>query len=363
MSRVGKAFALALILVAAPATAFAVSDSTLPGSWRKLPPAPLAVDHSLTGVWTGRQLIVFGVRLRKSGPVAVAADYDPAGGAWRRLTPPTGAVVSGSSVWTGKEMLLWGPFSGLAFNPSTNRWRPLRQSLSGIVVWTGREAIGWGGGCCGDAWSTGSAFNPATGTWRKLARSPLAPSQQPTGAWTGHELVLFVSGYDPDGKPWPARLARAAAYNPVTDTWRRIAPLPQRGVRWSSTAVWDGREVLVVAADPSSRSAFAYNPVTNRRRRLASMSSGRVGATTVWTGTRLLLWGGEGPGAATVARAGLVYEPRTDRWSALPVWPLQARAGSAVVWTGRSLIVWGGVGGTSGATHFADGAVFTPATP
>ena len=44
---------------------------------------------------------------------------------------------------------------------------------------------------------------------------------------TGRERVLFVSGINPaDEKPWPARLARAAAYNPVTDTWRRIAPLP-----------------------------------------------------------------------------------------------------------------------------------------
>ena len=28
--------------------------------------------------------------------------------------------------------------------------------------------------------------------------------------WDGHEVVFFVSGFDPDGKPWPARFARAA---------------------------------------------------------------------------------------------------------------------------------------------------------
>ena len=71
----------------------------------------------------------------------------------------------------------------------------------------------------GDAFSDGVAYNPAANTWRKLPRSPLGGSQHPTGAWTGHELVIFVSGLDPDGKRWPGRLARAAAYNPATNTW------------------------------------------------------------------------------------------------------------------------------------------------
>ena len=114
-----------------------------------------------------------------------------------------------------------GPFSTLAFNPLTNRWRQLRRGHGGLVVWTGRELIGWGGGCCGDAFSDGVAYNPSANRWRNLPRSPLAGSQSPLGAWAGRELFVFVGNLDPDGKPWPARLARAAAYNPATNTWRR----------------------------------------------------------------------------------------------------------------------------------------------
>lgn len=84
--------------------------------------------------------------------------------------------------------------------------------------------IGWGGGCRGDAFPDGAAYNPAANSWHTLARSPLAGSQSPQGAWTGRELIIFVGGTDPDGNAWPARLARAAAYSPATDTWRRIAP-------------------------------------------------------------------------------------------------------------------------------------------
>jgi hypothetical protein len=364
MNRLGKTFALALILTVAPAAALAGS-SPVAGTWHKLPAAPIAVEQSLTSVWTGKQLVIYGRNLIGANPVNVAAAYDPAADSWRRLTPPAGPPdwITGA-VWTGKETLLWGPLNGLALNPVTDHWRRLRRSLpGGIIVWTGREAIGWGGGCCGDAWSNGAAYKPATDTFRNLARSPLAPSQGPIGGWTGRELVVFVSGYSPEGKPYPARLARAAAYNPATNTWRRIRPLPQPG----GTAVWDGRELLVIGGGAHAQSALAYNPATNRWRRLASPPTGRFGAAAVWTGKRLLLWGGQNGHASAVVRGGLAYYPRTNRWSTILPAPLKARGDSSIAWTGRALIVWGGEIGTPPGTSIppkypADGAAFTPTT-
>ena len=184
-------------------------------------------------------------------------------------------------------------------------------------MWTGREAIGWGGGCCGDAFASGAAYNPTTDGYRMLARSPLAPSQRPVGAWNGRELLLFVSGYDPEGKRWPARFARAAAYNPATNTWRRLAPLPNTSLRFASSAVWDGREVLVPAVGAGSRLTYAYTPATNKWRLRAPLPSGRVGATAVWTGTRLVLWGGSRDGLVNLGN-GVAYDPHTNRWTSFP---------------------------------------------
>src|SRR5439155_23903021 len=112
-----------------------------------------------------------------------------------------------------------------------------------------------------------------------------------------------VSGFNPDGKPWPARLARAAAYNPATNSWRRIAQPPASG----GTAVWDGHELLVVGGGAHSQSALAYNPAANRWTRLAPLPSGLAGGSAVWTGRRLLLWGGQ-------KGRGLSYDPHTKRW-------------------------------------------------
>jgi hypothetical protein len=360
MSRFAKPALVAFILLAAPAVAFAASrTSSIPGSWRKLPGAPIAVDDSLASAWTGRQLIVYGRR----GTSDVAAAYDPAANVWTKLATPAGRAPAwvDAPTWTGKELLLWSPFGAEAFNPATRSWRHLKASVpGGIIVWTGREAIGWGGGCCGDAWSGGAAYTPQTDTFRRLPHGPLAPSQSPIGGWDGHELLLFVSGLTPDGKPYSARLARAAAYNPRTNRWRRIAPLPSQG----GTATWDGHELLVTGSGLRGQSAFAYKPATNRWRRLASLPAPRRAGTAVWIGGRLIVWGGESLRGAPV-RDGVAYEPSTNRWTALPRSLLRARDGAAVAWTGRSLIVWGGTIGTPVGTsippkHPADGAMFTP---
>jgi N-acetylneuraminic acid mutarotase len=337
-------------------------------------------------------MLVFG-RAQPNPPwsVDVAAAYDPATDTWRRLAPLAGPKGNYeghySAVWTGKEMLVFGPFDSQAFNPLTNHWRRLPAErgggAGGLVLWTGHEMIDWGGGCCGDASSGGSAYNPTTNTWRTLAPSPLAPSQQPIGAWTGRELIIFVGGLDPDGKPYPARFARAAAYNPTNNTWRRLAPLP--APRGGATAVWDGREVLVVGGVGAPRGGkppalaavgFAYNPATNRWRRLPPMESGREGASVVWTGKRLLVWGGqtaragslpvscaEVPTPCVIAGHGLAYDPAADRWSPLAKAPLLGRLDPAAVWTGHAMIVWGGGTGRPPYQGFTDGALFAPATP
>jgi N-acetylneuraminic acid mutarotase len=284
-----------------------------------------------------------------------------------RLSPPPDAgtvdLTGVDVVWTGKEMLAFG-WNAVAYRPTTDAWRDLPRTLpGGIVVWTGREAIGWGGGCCGDAWSNGTAYTPVTDAYRNLARSPLAASQHPLGAWTGRELDLFVGGFDPNDKAYPARLARAAAYNPRTNTWRRIAPLPGSDVRYAfrGTAVWDGREILVVGAGVKARDAFAYNPRTNAWRRLAPLPAPRAGWTAVWTGKRLVVWGGSNPLGTAQLADGVAYAPKTDSWSTIPRAPLRARYGPAVQWTGKELIVWGGgIPRKTGAPRLPrDGAAFT----
>jgi len=339
----GLGSAIAFLLVACGSGA-AAEPRAAGSPWRTLPAAPVAIDAGWTSVWTGKQLMLLG---RGKAGDAVES-YEPVSTTWKRLSPPAGPGYEPNynAVWTGKNALLFAPFRSSAYDPATKTWKTLRKWVGGgIVVWTGREAIGWGGGCCGDAFGNGLAYNPATDTYRELAPSPLAPSQGPIGAWTGHELVLFSSGFNPaEARPFPGNLGRGAAYNPATDTWRRITPLPGSALGFGGAAAWDGHEVLVAGDGASARAAFAYDPATNQRRPLATMPFGLRDARVFWTGERLLVWGG------SETSRGLAYDPSGDRWSVLPPAPIPGFA-VALAWTGRSLIVGSGV-------HLA---AFTPA--
>jgi len=348
------------------------ASPVLAGIWRRLPTAPSPGPSALTvSVWTGRQMVIFG-RAYPKPPLGidVAAAYSPSSNTWRRLTPLKGPAGNFQgeyhAVWTGQEMLVLGPGDFQAYNPLSDRWRrpaapPTAVDGAGLVVWTGKEVIDWGGGCCGDAFATGWGFNPVTNRWRKLPSSPLAPSQSPSGVWTGHALIVLVSGLDPDGKPYPSRFARIAAYNPVCKAWRRLAPLPAS--RFNADVVWDGHEMLVVGGvvaaqggKPGSpaKVGFAYDPKTNRWRQVAPMPTGRTNFPAIWTGKRLLTWGGSTPAS------GIAFDPTANRWSSLPPAPLTGRASLTAVWTGRSMILWGGTILNQQSKVFTEGASFTP---
>src|SRR5208283_977556 len=88
---------------------------------------------------------------------------------------------------------------------------------------------------------TASAAATLHGTWQKL---PAAPVRQVQGsmvsAWTGREMIIHGN-------------ATTFAYNPATNTWRKIpsAPLEKRA---SAKGAWTGRELVVaggITDDPT----------------------------------------------------------------------------------------------------------------
>ena len=79
----------------------------------------------------------------------------------------------------------------------------------------------------------------ADGRWLPMAAAPIPPRSMPATAWTGEEVIV-VGGEAANGE-W---LSDAAAYNPTTNTWRRLPDAPAPVGPGSQTALTD--EVLVV---------------------------------------------------------------------------------------------------------------------
>ena len=233
-------------------------------AWERLDPAPAAPD--------GVQLLTIGERLLLYGGCAhdyrdqggcgasrKAWIFDPASGDWT-ATPASPAGVRGSGVWTGSEAIF--PVSGLAYDPETESWRRLASApierRGGASVWTGSEVIVWGGRNRRFANERdGAAYDPATGTWRQIAPAPIALNLFDL-VWTGNEAIAF--GAELDGRNVAdSRRAIGAAYDPESDTWRRLPR--SRLSPQASTATWlDGR---MVAYDYGGRSQ-TYDPESNR---------------------------------------------------------------------------------------------------
>jgi len=354
----------------ATATGGATTGSTPPASspttvvtaaWTAMARSPLPKLVLVTGAWDGRELLVVGAALTKTGSLyAAAAAYTPSTDRWRSLPAPTIPSTQGSpsAVWTGHELFVWGGGFHHALNPVTGTWR----QLSGIdgapygggfaLVWTGRLVLGWGGGCCGGNVDTGAAYDPATDRWTTLPPSPLS-GRYTTGAWTGTELII-AGGSQAEGQVF----ADAAAYNPTTRSWRRLPSMPTP--RAGATATWVG-DRLVVAGGYSAlpmnshlvRGLAIWSPATGTWRTVTGPEAGRSGHGAVWTGRQLLIWGGGvGFGDSMVpAPHGLAYTPATGLWTALPLSPLRGRSGPVMAWTGRQLLVWGGPGVSDGARY------------
>jgi N-acetylneuraminic acid mutarotase len=153
-------------------------------SWRRLPALP-EPRTGATVTWNGRELLVVGGQGRFSDREQLYADgvaYSFDSNRWRRLPAMDTGRIGHTAVCTGRHLLVWGgrtrrsgdawtaPGHGLAYDPATNRWTPLpRSPLRGraghVAVWTGNQMLIWGGTPARESdpqrsFSDGAAYTP-----------------------------------------------------------------------------------------------------------------------------------------------------------------------------------------------------------
>jgi hypothetical protein len=317
----------------------------------------------MAAAWTGRQLVVWGGQAGDGTRQASAAGaaYEPAADRWEVLPPaPVAGRLGTSAVWTGREVLLWGGQAGpqtifadgAAYDPTSRRWRTLPAAPIGgrsehQAVWTGREMIVWGGytRCCPTDSvihdGAAAAYDPATDRWRRIA--PVPPP------WSGDDGTA-VTVADGD-RPMIWRRGRLAAYDPAADRWLEIPgalppPEPTPGEPTAPSTTGDpfavgvaaGGDVLTWTGGPTGRlEGVAYRTAAGAWRRTAPLDGQSGAAVTA---------GGPGTIYAAAGQSARVLEYRIgdDRWAELPLAPIPTRSAATLVWTGSDLLFWGGIG-------------------
>ena len=308
-------------------------------------------------IWTGSEMIVWGGSSANDA-LNSGSRYDPATDSWR--TTAYGGNVPGkrgehTAIWTGTEMVVWGGGSGTYLNtggrydPVTDTW--VATSSTGNVpvarshhtaVWTGTSMIIWGGNNGSDL-NSGGRYNPATNGWLPTSLGANVPEQRAhhTAVWTGG--VMIVWGGDRNGV---SALNTGGRYDPATNTWLATSvganvPVARR----YHTAVWTGTQMIVWGGNsgPLVNSGGRYDPAADTwlPTSLASVPAPRQIHSAVWTGSEMIVWGGDG---ATVLNTGGRYNPTGDTWTptSLGANVPTPRYYHAAVWTGTEMIIWGG---------------------
>ncbi len=146
--------------------------------------------------------------------------------------------------------------------------------------------------------------------------------------------------------------------------WAPLASAGAPSARSKHTAVWTGSEMLVwggdVGLNAESGTGARYDPVSDTWSAMSTTGapSPRHSHGAVWTGTEMIVFGGFGEGSPLAD--GARYDPALDSWQPLPPSPLQARLAHNMVWSDGAVLIWGGR--QDGLTVLGNGASYAPST-
>ena len=130
-----------------------------------------------------------------------------------------------------------------------------------------------------------------------------------------------------------------------TWTWTATSMAAPPSERWRHTAIWTGTKMVTWGGSFAGDGA-KYYPITDTWDTGVSMvdaPSGRSSHTAVWTNTEMLIWGG-----VTISdevNTGARYDPSLNSWTVITTTNVpKGRSGHTAVWTDTEMIVWGGYG-------------------
>ena len=165
-------------------------------------------------------------------------------------------------------------------------------------------------------------------------------------------VLLLASAGISLAAPEPA--VAQGGWTPTTTTGAPAA-------RGSHVAVWTGSKMIVWGGTGTglANAGGVYDPAANTWTAMTTTNTPLAtgSQTAVWTGSKMIVWGGTGTGFASTSG---LFDPTTNQWTSISTSGApSARERHTAVWTGSKMIIWGGY---DGANPLGTGGLYDPAT-
>ncbi|MBI4403149.1 MAG: tandem-95 repeat protein, partial [Deltaproteobacteria bacterium] len=231
--------------------------------------------------------------------------------------------------------------------------------------------------CVFDGWTYSSPLKTITlfidnaGTWN-IVNSNAAPFdlflavQSKTFVWIGSQLFGF-SGADGDGAK-----NSFGVFDPTSNSWRRVSSKGAPLLIDYASLVWTGSEVIVWGGEglwneyAPRKNGKRYHPSSDTWRSMADAPVARVGHAAVWTGSRMIVWGGMDYDFdhCYLKNNAKAYDPAGNKWYNFnSVGAPSPRANAYATWVGGKMVIFGGSNDECGFGRFLmNGGIYTQAT-
>jgi len=165
-------------------------------------------------------------------------------------------------------------------------------------------------------------------------------ASQPHMASGGGYIYTYGSN---NQSPFESIIAR---FNPTTNAWQKLTNLPSGLLTWKDrpTFLWTGTELLIWGGN-GANDGYRYNPNTNSWTTMSSAGAPviRNFYLSCFTGTDLIIWGGTDYNLGTPLNTGARYNLATNTWSAMTttIAPAFLNGASCII-NGNAMYVYGG---------------------
>ncbi|GGL94587.1 hypothetical protein GCM10011594_12980 [Nakamurella endophytica] len=292
------------------------------GQWEVLPVSPLSARAAALSVWTGRQLLIWGGQGELGDALHDGAAYTPATGSWSRLptvSDGTGRVGSRALVWTGSAAVLLTGDSALSAATTVNA----RLLHPGDTAWTSLPPLHLAEDHPMERLSAVAAGNQVW-AWAKWSRTTVT-ARNSAGEATSFDSLFGIDVYrfDLHTQRWTAVDQTLAAGQGMSQPW------------------WTGTHLLIPAGPPwwgptgrgpvvRDLHGVLVDAVTGRTVPLPHGPVDDLQAHYLWAGTMLI----------GVDSAAAAWDSTSGEWTTLPAPPDLTEADPVMVWTGHQLIIW-----------------------